>query len=207
MRDLMQVGISKPQIRFDQLRSRRDEVAEQFAAYLQYWLKSGRSRHELLKPVHEIVKLATKPLMTPGQAAGRAFRIHELASPGSVPKEAIKALELATHSFFALMDECPVHLRKTMSDRVLDHVYLLARKSQQQFWNEFTAWLKETKYQGNIEQLNKAWQLTLYLDSWDKVRYVKVADCPQKKDDLQEFRQSLVAQEKYLPPLDDVDSE
>jgi hypothetical protein len=209
VRDLIQVGASQPKRSLDDLRKQRDAVAAKFSGYLRFYpAKTTRTRHGLLGPVAEIVKLAGKPGMTPGAAAGRALRMHEMAQDGRpVSKEATQALEDAAVAFFDLMGDCPVHLRRAVSDRILDHVYLQSRKDQQRFWDEFDAWLRE-KYKDDLQKLNEAWGAKAAngwrpLASWPETRKVKAAVSPGKKADLAEFRRSLAARGEVLPEPED----
>ena len=83
MRDLIQVGTSQGQIRFEDLRTELDGVASGFAKYLEHYpAKTRSSAHGLLGPVRKAVNLALKPLMTVGQVAGRVARMHEMAQGG-----------------------------------------------------------------------------------------------------------------------------
>jgi len=165
-------------------------------------------RHGLLGPIAEVVKLAGKPGMTPGSAAGRALRMHEMAQDGrQVPKYAIDALEDATHSFFSLMSNCPLHLRRAVSDRILDHVYLHQRRNQQRFWDDFVSWLK-AKYGDDLQQLSQAWapgtgSAGAPPSSWDTVRYVRVSSSPGKKADLEAFRRSAADRGEVLSEPED----
>jgi len=211
MRDLIQVGMSQPKMSLEGIRMQRDAVAAKFSAYLRFYpAKTGRTRHGLLGPVAEVVKLAGKPGMTPGAATGRALRMHEMAQDGrQVPKVAVQALEKATEAFFSLMGDCPLHLRRAVSDRVLDHVYLHERKEQLRFWDEFESWLK-VKYGGDLEKLGQAWapespSAGAPPSSWDAIRYVKRSN-PGKKADFEAFRRSAAARGDVLTePEDDVD--
>lgn len=178
MRDLMQVGIdlrespSEPGAtqlqRMSELRSDADRVAQAFVLYLAHYPpKTRRTRHGVLGPVADVVKLAGKPLMTAGQATGRAVRTHEMAQQGRrLGSKAIDQIEKATEQFFNLVDQCPAHLRKSLRDRVLDHVYFLLRKEHAQFWSDFGEWL-ESEYK-DLGVLNEAWKASF--TGWAKVR-------------------------------------
>lgn len=191
MRDLMQVGIEREdsggagRARLTELRQETDEVAGAFVRYLtRYPPKTRRTRHGLLGPVAEVVKLAGRPLMTVGQATGRAVRMHEMAQEGRrLDSQAMALLEEATRSFFDLVERSPVHLRKSLRDRILDHVYFLARKEETRFWQDYRGWLKQ-KY-GDIGALNDAW--TVVFASWDRVRN---NGSEASKLDFDEFRRA-----------------
>ncbi len=197
MRDLLQIGLSRERARMDDLARDKETAAEKFAAYLQHYRpKTRRTRHGLLGPVAEVIKLAAKPLMTSGQATGRALRMHEMAQEGRpVSDEATKALEDAVSTFFALIARCPVHLRRMISDRVLDHVYLLVRKADQAFWDGWRAWL-HTKYV-TVEHLNIAW-VTSY-DAWEKVRLKRESEVAQA--DFEQFKKDRQLVEEVTPDL------
>lgn len=185
MRDLMQIGLSGEKARLLDLRGEWEIGAQKFAAYLEHYWPKRRTRHAVLRPVAEIVKLAAKPQITPTQAAGRAFRIHEMAQESRpVSAEATKKLEDAVSTFFGLMQRCPVHLRKTVSDRVLDHVYLLTRKADQKFWSDWGAWV-QTKYT-DLGTLNAAWGSSY--ETWDKVRLKKDSDAANR--DFDQFKKA-----------------
>lgn len=203
MRDLLQVGASEVEVRLEDLRQESDDAAKKFAAYLTHYpTKSSRSRHGLLGPVAEVVKLATKPLMTAGQATGRALRMHEMAQEGRrVSPQATKTLEEAVSAFFALMKRCPVHIRKTVSDRVLDQVYLLARKAEQTFWADWNDWCR--KAYKTVEMLSEAWGTSF--ESWEKVRFTKASASDRAKSDFEQFKQARKAAGEAVPETDDAD--
>ncbi|OGA05532.1 MAG: hypothetical protein A3I00_04680 [Betaproteobacteria bacterium RIFCSPLOWO2_02_FULL_64_12] len=191
MRDLIQVGIERGtsagtgQGRLARLREEAEKVAEAFARYLTHYPpKTRRTRHGLLGPVPEIIKLAGRPLMTPGQATGRAIRIHEMAQEGRrLGRGAMASLEEVTQEFFELVERCPMHLRKALRDRVIDHVYFLARKKEAHFWVAWNEWLQQ-RY-ADIAALNSAWS-TSFKD-WSVVRY---RDSEAGRLDFDEFRKA-----------------
>lgn len=191
MRDLIQVGIEGgPSVetgpeRLARLREDAEKVAAAFARYLiRYPAKTRRSRHGLLGPVAEIVKLAGRPLMTPGQATGRAMRMHEMAQEGRrLGTDVMVLLEQATLQFFDVVERCPIHLRKALRDRVIDHVYFLARKEEAGFWAAWDTWL-EARY-GDLAALDHAWNATF--KTWPDVRRNASEAC---RRDFDEFRKA-----------------
>lgn len=208
MRDLIQVGIERGksveagEVRLADLRRGADKVAEAFVRYLtRYPPKTRRTRHGLLGPVAEVVKLAGKPLMTPGQATGRAVRMHEMAQEGRrLDSQAMALLEEATKSFFDLVERSPVHLRKALRDRVLDHVYFLARKEEARFWKDYGDWLKQ-KYV-ELGALNDAWRAAF--GSWDDLRN---NGSDASKRDFDEFRKARREKGESIvgPDVDEAD--
>lgn len=211
MRDLIQVGMERRETagqeerqgaRLIDLRKDAESAAEAFVRYLTHYPpKTRRTRHGLLGPVAEIVKLASKPLMTPGQATGRAMRMHEMAQQGrALGSKAIELLEQATNEFFALADRCPVHLRKALRDRVLDHVYFETRKKQARFWEAFREWLKE-KYK-DVTVLNDSWKATF--EDWANVRK---NTSEASKQDFQAFRDSRETKGETIVPEDEAEGE
>lgn len=203
MRDLMQVGIESGadvetgQGRLARLREETERVAAAFARYLTHYPpKTRRTRHGLLGPVPEVIKLAGRPLITSGQATGRAIRMHEMAQEGRrLGAEAMASLEQATQEFFELVDRCPMHLRKTLRDRVTDHVYFLARQEEARFWKAWNEWLKQ-RY-ADIGTLNGAWN-TGFKD-WAVVRYT---DSEARRRDFNEFRKARREKGETVVDLD-----
>jgi len=202
MRDLIQVGTSQGKIRLEDLRTELDSVAGRFARYLEHYpAKTRSSAHGLLGPVRKAVSLALKPPMTVGQVAGRVARMHEMAQGGRLlTAEVTSALEDSVSGLFVLVDKCPMHLRKPVTDRLLDHVYLLRRKAGLKFWGDFTEWL-ERKYE-TIEKLNSACRCTFA--GWDSVRQ---KGNPQLEADFKEFTQARRAAGAAVLDEDDPDQE
>lgn len=202
MRDLMQVGTSQGKVRFEDLRTELDSVAGSLANYLEHYpAKTRSSAHGLLGPVRKAVSLALKPLMTVGQVAGRVARMHEMAQGGRpLTAEVTGALEEGVSGLFVLVEKCPVHLRKPIIDRLLDHVYLLRRKAGLNFWRDFTGWL-EKKY-GTIENLNSACGGTFA--RWDSVRQ---KGNPKLEADFKEFTQARRAAGRAVLDEGDPDQE
>jgi len=202
MRDLIQVGTSQGQIRFEDLRTELDGVASGFAKYLEHYpAKTRSSAHGLLGPVRKAVNLALKPLMTVGQVAGRVARMHEMAQGGRpLTADVTTALENGVSMLFILVDKCPVHLRKPVTDRLLDHVYLLRRKAGLKFWSDFTEWL--TKKYETIERLNSACGSAF--TTWSSVRK---KGHPQLEADFIEFAQTRRATGAAVLDEDDPDQQ
>lgn len=201
MRDLIQVGTSQGKVRFEDLRSELDSVAGRLAHYLEHYpAKTRSSAHGILGPVRKAVNLALKPLMTEGQVAGRVARMHEMAQGGRpLTAEVTTALEDGVSGLFVLVGKCPMHLRKPVTDRLLDHVYLLRRKVGLKFWSDFSKWL-EMKY-GTLEKLNSACRSTFA--GWDSVR--KKGN-PQLEADFKEFIQARRAEGTSVVDEDDPES-
>jgi hypothetical protein len=202
MRDLIQVGTSQGKVRFEDLRTELDSVAGRFASYLEHYpAKTRSSAHGLVGPVRKAVSLALKPLMTVGQVAGRVARMHEMAQGGrQLTAEVTSALEDGVSRLFVLVDKCPMHLRKPVTDRLLDHVYLLRRKAGLKFWGDFTEWL-EKKYE-TIEKLNSACGSTFA--GWDSVRQ---KGNPQLQADFKEFTQGRRAVGEAVVDEDEPDQQ
>lgn len=202
MRDLIQIGTSQGKVRFEDLRTELDSVAGSLASYLEHYpAKTRSSAHGLLGPVRKAVSLALKPLMTVGQVAGRVARMHEMAQGGRpLAAEVTGALEDSVSRLFLLVEKCPVHLRKPVTDRLLDHVYLLRRKAGLRFWGDFTEWLKK-KYE-TVEKLNSACGSTFA--RWDSVRQ---KGNPQLETDFKEFTQARRAAGGAVLDEDDPDQE
>lgn len=208
MRDLIQVGIERGtsvetgQGRLARLREEMEKVAEALARYLTHYpAKTRRTRHGLLGPVAEIIKLASRPLMTPGQATGRAIRMHEMAQEGRrLGAGAMASLEEATQQFFDLAERCPMHLRKALRDRLSDHVYFLARKEEARFWGAWGAWLKE-RY-SDLGALNDSWKASF--KAWSEVRRNGSDAC---QSDFDEFRKARRAKGEAIVDLDADESE
>jgi hypothetical protein len=200
MRDLIQVGTSQGKGRFEDLRTELDSVAGGLASYLEHYpAKTRSSAHGLLGPVRKAVSLALKPLTTAGQVAGRVARMHEMAQGGRpLTAEATSALEDGVSRLFILVDKCPMHLRKPVTDRLLDHVYLLRRKAGLKFWGDLTKWL-EKKYE-TVEKLNSACSSTF--TGWDSVRQ---KGNPQLEADFREFTQARRAAGRAVLDEDDPD--
>jgi hypothetical protein len=200
MRDLIQVGQGK--VRFEDLRAELDDVASAFATYLEHYpAKTRSSAHGLLGPVRKAVGLALKPLMTVGQVAGRVARVHEMAQGGRpLTAEVTSALEVGVSSLFTLVDKCPMHLRKPVTDRLLDHVYLLRRKAGLKFWGDFTEWLAK-KYE-TVDGLNSACGTT-----FPTLGSVRKKDHPQLEADFIEFTQVRRATGAAVLDEDDPDQQ
>lgn len=114
--------------------------------------------------------------------------------------EVTGALEDGVSGLFVLVEKCPVHLRKPITDRLLDHVYLLRRKAGLNFWCDFTGWL-EKKY-GTIENLNSACGGTFA--RWDSVRQ---KGNPKLEADFKEFTQARRAAGRAVLDEGDPDQE
>jgi hypothetical protein len=204
----MQIGISQPKIRLEDLRKEQDQVAEKLAHYLaqHYRPKRGASRHDLIKPISRAIKQALKPTANIKDVAGYVARIQERdMEMQTLPLKTYQELEGVVAAMFELLkgDKCPAHLRKTITDRLEDAVYLEARKAQQQFWVDWSQWLK-SKY-GEVDKLNKAW--TTSVGSWEKVRF-KMSDASDTaKDDFAQYKEDRKTTGKVVLAADDVDPE
>jgi hypothetical protein len=202
MRDLIQVGTSQGRVRFEDLRAELDSVAGSLAGYLEHYpSKTRSSAHGLLGPMRKAVSLALKPQMTVGQVAGRVARMHEMAQGGRpLNAEVMGVLEDGVSRLFVLVEKCPVHLRKPLTDRLLDHVYLLRRKAGLRFWGDFSEWLKK-RYE-TIARLNSACGCTFA--GWANVRQKGNS---QLEADFKEFTQSRRAAGATVLDEDDPDQE
>ena len=208
MRDLMQIGISQPKARLEDLRKEQDQVAEQLARYLaqHYRPKRGASRHDLIKPVSKAIKHALKPTATVMDVAGYVARLQERdMEMQTLPLKTYQELEGAVAAMFELLkpDKCPAHLRKAITDRLEDAVYLEARKAQQQFWDDWSQWLK-TQYD-TVDKLNEAW--TTSFASWEKVRFKMAEASDAAKADFAQFKESRKAEGKVVLETDDADQD
>ena len=208
MRDLIQIGMSQPKIRLEDLRKEQDQVAEMFAVYLaqHYRPKKGRTRHDLIKPVSRAIKHALKPSATVKGVAGYVARLQERdMEMQSLPLKTYQELEGVIAAMFELLkpDKCPVHLRKAITDRLEDAVYLEARRAQQQFWDDWGQWLK-SKYDA-VAELNKAWGTSFA--SWEKVRFKMAEANDAAKADFAQFKENRKAAGKVVLEVDDADQE
>jgi len=208
MRDLMQIGISQPKVRLADLRKEQDQVAEQLARYLaqHYRPKKGRSRHDLIKPVSRAIKHTLKPSATVKDVAGYVARLQERdMEMQTLPLKTYQELEGVVAAMFELLkpDKCPVHLRKAITDRLEDAVYLEARKAQQQFWDDWSQWLK-TKYV-TVDKLNTAWATSFA--SWEKVRFKMAEASDPAKADFAKFKEERKTAGKVVLETDDADQD
>lgn len=208
MRDLMQIGISQSKVRLEDLRKEQDQVAEQLARYLaqHYRPKRGASRHDLIKPVSKAMKHALKPTATVKDVAGYVARLQERdMEMQTLPLKTYLELEGAVAAMFELLNpaKCPAHLRKAITDRLEDAVYLEARKAQQQFWDDWSQWLK-TKYDA-VNKLNEAW--ATFFASWGKVRFKMAEANDAAKADFAQFKESRKAEGKVVLETDDADQD
>jgi Beta-galactosidase len=208
MRDLMQIGISHSKVRLEDLRKEQNEVAEKFARYLaqHYVPKKGASRHDLIKPVSRAIKHALKPTATVKGVAGYVARLQERdMERQTLSLKAYQELEDALEAMFKLLnpDTCPAHLRKAITDRLEDAVYLEARKAQQQFWEDWGQWLK-TKY-GAIDELNQAWETTFA--NWERVRFKVTEANDSAKADFAQFKKDREAAGKVVLEVDDAEQD
>lgn len=208
MRDLMQIGISQPKVRLEDLRKEQDQVAEKLARYLaqHYRPKKGASRHDLIKPVSRAIKHALKPTATVKDVAGHVARLQERdMERQTFSLKTYQELEDAVAAMFELLkpETCPAHLRKAITDRLEDAVYLEARKAQQQFWDNWDQWLK-SKYDA-VDELNKAWGSSFA--SWEKVRFKMVEASDPAKADFAKFKEDRKTAGKVVLEVDDADQE
>lgn len=208
MRDLMQVGISQSRVRLEDLRKEQNQVAEKFARYLaqHYVPKKGASRHDLIKPVSRAIKHALKPTATVKGVAGYVARLQERdMERQTLSLKAYQELEDALEAMFKLLnpETCPAHLRKAITDRLEDAVYLEARKAQQQFWEDWSQWLK-TKYVV-VEEVNKAWET--YFANWEKVRFKRAEANDAAKADFAQFKKDRKAAGEIVLEVDDAEQE
>jgi hypothetical protein len=112
--------------------------------------------------------------------------------------EATQSLEEAIAAWFDLKERCPVHLRKPVTDRLLDHVYLLRRKADLQFWRDFMGWLRE-KYQ-TLDKLNA--ECGTAFDGWERIRKKNNV---KLEEDFTEFRGARKALGQVVPDVDVID--
>jgi hypothetical protein len=208
MRDLVQIGLSQPTVRSDDLRNESTQVAERLARYLaeHYRPKKGRSRHDLIKPVHKAIKRSLKPFATATDVAGYVAQLQERDMEiQTLPLEAYKELEAAVTAMFELFrpDKCPPHLKKAITDRLEDTVYLRARQAQQRFWDEWTKWLRR-KYDA-LEKLNAAWGTAF--ENWDKVRFKAAEANDTAKTDFEQFKKDHKAAAAVVIDSTDEDQE
>lgn len=208
MRDLMQIGISQPKIRLEDLRKEQDQVAEKLARYLaqHYRPKRGASRHDLMKPVSRAIKQVLKSTANIKDVAGYVARIQERdMEMQTLPLTTYQELEGVIAAMFELLnaDKCPAHLRKIITDRLEDAVYLDARKAQQQFWVDWNQWLK-SKYV-DINKLNETW--TTSFASWEKVRFKMAEANDTAKADFAQYKEDRKTTGKVILAADDADPE
>jgi hypothetical protein len=208
MRDLMQIGISQPKIRLEDLRKEQDQVAEKLSLYLaqHYRPKRGASRHDLIKPVSRAIKQVLKPTANVKDVAGYVARIQERdMEMQTLPLQTYQELEGVVAAMFELLnaDKCPAHLRKSITDRLEDAVYLEARKAQQQFWVDWNQWLKSNYVE--VNDLNKAW--TTSFASWEKVRFKMTEANEAAKADFAQYKEDRKTAGKVILAADDADPE
>jgi hypothetical protein len=186
----------------EDLRTDLDAVATKFASYLEHYpAKTRSSAHGVLGPVRKAVTLSLKPLMTTGQVEGKAARMHEMAQGGRpLSSPASQALENAVSSLFQLVQKCPVHLRKPVTDRLLDHVYLLRRKAGLRFWGDWVDWLR-ARYK-SIEELNSKCG-----SNFADFGQVRTKGNARLETDFREFRQAREAAGKTVLDVDDPDQD
>lgn len=209
MRQLIALGATDQSQRLAELQREKDQVAELFSTYLNHYRpKSARSRHGVLGPAAEAVKLAAKPWVTPEQVKARAYRIHEMNQDGIRPSpDALVALDAATDTLFSLRQKTPEHLWKALSNLVLDHIYLLRRKQEAAFWAAFDAWIRH-KY-----DTPAGWVAAWGADAWDGSPPTSFDDRRRskgtdgKRRDLAEFRHLRESEGEAPIPVEQLDDD
>lgn len=147
--------------RFDAKRVRPliEEIARNFARYLDDWRGGGGSRHALMGAVAGALDLVRRGDSDFGDIMGRTVRAHEMAVP-FLSSAARQALAGGVKGALELTEQVPPTARRRVLEQVEYHVYYLRRTELLERLDEiFAAWraFVQEKYGEDISAVQRAW--------------------------------------------------
>jgi len=130
-------------------------------ALRRYPAKTHGTRHGVLGPAADIVRLAGRPGSNFEHGAARALRMFEMVRSGTAVRDSatIESLRRAAQAVFTLRESCPPQLWRSTSSLVLDHVYFLRRQEEAKFWEGWPEFLRR-RYASQLGGLSDAWGLS-----------------------------------------------